>query len=180
MGTILHQPQLQEHQDESALEPGRDRVPFIYTRGHPDGHTHVYMGYPGSEHGGITAPGGRYWSYQSQDYENEIPPHPGLNERVSPTVIREPGKPTRYEWGESIAGYGSVKPRSWYTGKPEHHDDRSLEFYTVHEPEVLGDVADEVSKHYGLGPHGFKNEPRIEHDPNDEWEFNEPDGGYFG
>lgn len=145
------------------------RVPFIYTVNGQGQQPQVYFGHPGTEHAAITEPGGKTWSYSDQDYYDMPEMHPGLYNRVSPNK----GPDGNWQWNESIGGYGSVKPRSWYTGD-KSDTSKLTEFYTTHEPQHIKAVADAIHAHqpFGLPPtHDHQSYERSEPDPNEDWNF---------
>jgi hypothetical protein len=101
--------------------------------------------------------------------------HEGLSERM-----RNKSK-ERGVWNaeENIGGYGSVKPSWWSDNQrtldyPNRDQSKNLEFYTVHEPEVQGDVAQAVHNHFGMGKSAWQNSEKYVPDPNsheDDWHF---------
>ena len=82
---------------------------------------------------------------------------------------------------QKVGGYGSIKPRSYWTGDPGNRDEH-IEYYTVYDPTAKGSVAQELSRHFVVDPGGFKNEEPYKKDEDDEgyWQYDEDRGPVFG
>lgn len=82
---------------------------------------------------------------------------------------------------QKVGGYGSIKPRSYWTGDPGNRDEH-IEYYTVYDPTAKGSVAQELSRHFVVDSDHFKNEEPYKRNEEDEgfWDYDEDRGPVFG
>lgn len=136
------------------------RVPFVYTvHQHDPNDVRVYLGHPGSEHWQIMQPAYDDWSYSEQRNVPIPAMHDGLDAELR-------------SGNQIVGGFGSVKPRSWYTGDREDND-RNIEYYEVGEPHAVKAVADALTEHkpFGLPAHNFEPWEKSKAPEEDDWYF---------